>query len=66
MKQPSAEIKKQYPVFCHRLALARITHKFCRMGMDGSPNATTFANVVDTLHTSMASWKESLPVTICS
>jgi hypothetical protein len=65
VKQPNAEFKKQFPVFSHRLALARITHRFCRMGMDGSPNATSFANVVDKLHSSMASWKESLPVTIC-
>jgi hypothetical protein len=62
VKQPSAEIKKQFPVFCHRLALARITHKFCKMGMDGCASATTFANMVDQLHTSMSNWKEALPV----
>lgn len=62
VKQPSEEVKKKFPVFCHRLSLARITHKFCKMGMDGSPDATTFANVVDTLHRSLTSWKDSLPV----
>lgn len=32
------------------------------MGMDGSPDAAAFANVVDTLNRALTGWKESLPV----
>jgi hypothetical protein len=62
VNQPNEEVKKRFPVFCHRLALARIINRFCRIGLDTSPNATDFADKIEDIHSNIAAWREAIPV----
>jgi hypothetical protein len=62
IKYPSEDVKAKYPVFCHRLALARCTHKFSKIGQDGCPNASLYTDRFEDLHTSISEWRESIPV----
>ncbi|TLD25676.1 hypothetical protein E2P81_ATG09333 [Venturia nashicola] len=62
MKSPSDEVKKKYPVFCHRLALARLTQRFTRLGVDSPAGPIAFTERFEQVYSSILSWKDSVPV----
>lgn len=62
LKQPSEEVKKKYPVFFHRLGLARITQRFTRIGVDTPPGPTAFTDRFEQVYGDILAWREAIPV----
>jgi hypothetical protein len=62
VKHPRDDIKRQYPVFCLRLALARLTHRYSTMGKECNLQHIKFANKVDELFAELSMLKDNMPV----
>ncbi|KAE9963906.1 hypothetical protein EG328_010959 [Venturia inaequalis] len=62
LKAPSEEVKRKYPVFCHRLALARLTQRFTRLGVDSPAGPTVFTDRFEQVYASILTWKDSVPI----
>jgi hypothetical protein len=62
MKHPSEEVKKKYPVFFHRLSLARITQRFTRIGVDAPAGPTAFTDRFEQVYADILAWREAIPV----
>jgi hypothetical protein len=62
IKHPHDDIKRQYPVFCLRLALARLTNRYTTLGSECNLQHLRFANKVDELMGELTMFKENMPV----
>jgi hypothetical protein len=62
IKHPRDDIKRKYPVFCLRLALARLTNRYSTLGKECNQQHLKFANKVDELFAELAVFKENIPV----
>jgi hypothetical protein len=61
VKQPSHEFAKEHPVFCFRLAIARLTNRFSRLSADQVLTAETFPKKIAALYLDITALKESIP-----
>ncbi|KAF2400336.1 hypothetical protein EJ06DRAFT_426768 [Trichodelitschia bisporula] len=62
IKEPDDGTKKKYPIFCHRITLARLVNRFCRVGVDGAPDPVEFTKAIEQLHQDIAGWKDAVPL----
>jgi hypothetical protein len=61
VKQPSHGFNKEHPVFCFRLAIARLTNRFSRLSADRMLTAETFPKKIAALYLDIIALKESIP-----
>jgi hypothetical protein len=64
IRQPSDDMKKRHPIFCHRLELARISHKVSGVYLEATPDAVTFCNHIEEMYGAIAAWKDDIPVSV--
>ena len=60
--QPDEEMKSREPVFCIRLSLARLVHRFTKLGIDSSPTSDAYINNLEVLHGRILELQESIPL----
>ena len=60
--QPDEDMERREPVFCLRLSLARLVHRFTKLGVDTSPTSEAYINNVEDLHGRILELRESIPL----
>lgn len=59
---PNEAFREQYPVFCFRITLARLTNRFCKLdATDESSSVLTYLGQLEALYTEICSFKDSVP-----
>lgn len=62
IRQPTEEMKDAHPIFCHRLALARMSHKVSGVYLESTPDPLTFCKHIEEMYNAIGVWKDELPV----
>lgn len=52
-------MQKEYPIFCHRISLARLANRFVRAS-ENPPNASDYANKFEVFYSDVVAWQNSV------
>jgi hypothetical protein len=62
LKQPDEDMERRYPVFCLRFALARLVHRFTKLGVEAIPTSESHIANLNGLHDQILQLKETMPL----